>query len=119
MTAPRAEPGRGAGRLSGMRPLVLMPALGLALSLCLPAPASAQDRGGEPAEEGFGLMERGLGMLMEGLGDEMAPMLRQLRELAGELDRYEAPEMLPNGDIIIRRKAPFEPPVGDRDEVEL
>ena len=101
-----------------MRPLAATLALALAA-----APAAAQEAG---PGEGFDLMERGLGLLMEGLGDEMAPMLRQLRELAGELDAYEAPERLPNGDIIIRRKAPLDGPPppeapggGTGDEVEL
>jgi hypothetical protein len=86
------------------------------------APAAAQEDA--PGGEGLDLMERGLGMLMEGLGDEVAPMLRQLRELAGDLRAYEAPEMLPNGDIVIRRKEPLETPPegsggGTGDEVEL
>ena len=96
--------------------------LALLLAL-LAAPAAAQD--GAPEDEGSGLVERGLGLLMEGIGDEMAPMLRQLRDLAGELDAYERPEMLPNGDIIIRRKEPLEAPPppeglgGTGEEVEL
>ena len=35
-------------------------------------------------------------------------MLRDLMTLMGEVDNYNAPEMLPNGDIIIRRKTPLE-----------
>ena len=85
-----------------MRPSAATLALALAA-----APAAAQEAG---PGEGFDLMERGLGLLMEELGGEMAPMLQQLRELAGEMGAYEAPEMLPNGDIIIRRR---EPPGGE------
>lgn len=51
---------------------------------------------------------RELGALAERLlrdfGERLAPMGERLRELVDDLDSYEAPEMLPNGDIIIRRK---------------
>lgn len=42
---------------------------------------------------------------------EMSPMLESLREKIDDLSNYEAPEVLPNGDIIIRRKpdAPDQP----------
>ncbi|SDY61133.1 hypothetical protein SAMN05444004_102131 [Jannaschia faecimaris] len=73
------------------------------------------------------MMERGLRLFMEGLMEEMEPALRDLEGLAedaapflremqrslGEVvedfDAYEAPEILPNGDIIIRRKEPLTP----------
>ena len=94
-----------------MRPLLI--------ACLLPLPALAQD-GSESIDQGFDLLGRGLGLLMEGLTEEMTPalddmarMLMLLEGIAGEIGEYEAPEMLPNGDIIIRRKAPSE------DEVEL
>ncbi|MEL7212938.1 MAG: hypothetical protein AAGK92_09775 [Pseudomonadota bacterium] len=97
----------------------------LALSLTL-TPATAQE---SDVEEGFSLMERGAQMLFEGLMQEMQPRLDQLEDMTRELEpkfrdlmskmgpaladlaemvddfsNYEAPEMLDNGDIIIRRK---------------
>jgi hypothetical protein len=98
----------------------------LAIILCLTGatPALAQEHG-----DGLSLMERGAQMLMEGLLREMEPALDNLQGLAEEfgpslrdfatqmgpslrglLDEvedwsvYEAPEILENGDIIIRRK---------------
>lgn len=95
-----------------------------------------------PAEEerGLSLMERGAQLFMEGilkemepaidefsgLADEMGPALRQfatqmgpkLSELLNEVEDwslYAAPEVLPNGDIIIRRKP--EPPMETPREV--
>lgn len=95
-----------------MRPLLI--------AALLPLPALAQE-GNESIDEGFDLLGRGLGLLMEGLTEEMTPalddmaqMLLLLEGIAGEIGEYEAPEMLPNGDIIIRRKVPVE-----EDEVEL
>ncbi|WP_170340808.1 hypothetical protein [Ruegeria arenilitoris] len=87
------------------------------------APAAAQDEGGKS------LMEQGAELFFEGLRKEMEPALEDLLGLAEQFgpamqsfieemgpalaeiggkvkdwSAYEAPEMLPNGDIIIRRK---------------
>lgn len=88
-------------------------------------PAAAQE------DSGKSLMEQGAELFFEGLREEMEPALDDLlglaqqfgpamqsffeemgpalAELAGEIkdwSAYEAPEMLPNGDIIIRKKPP-------------
>jgi hypothetical protein len=39
---------------------------------------------------------------------EMEPMMRELAGMIGDIKNYHAPEVLPNGDIIIRRKSPAE-----------
>ena len=83
----------------------------------LPVAAWAQD-----ADDGPGLIERGMRMMVEGLAQEMAPAMDQLRDLTDRLDAYEAPEVLPNGDIIIRRKTPLSPeeaPDAPLEELEL
>ena len=92
------------------------------------APAAAQD-----TEKGLSLMEEGARLLLRGLMQEMEPALDDLREFSQELEpglrkmmeemgpalielmakidditAYHAPEMLPNGDIIMRRKTPLE-----------
>lgn len=94
--------------------------------IALAAPVSAQEQ-----ERGLSLMERGAQMLMEGLMQEMEPALEDLQGLAEDvgpalqdfalqmgpalrdmLDQvedwsaYHPPEILENGDIIIRRKTP-------------
>ena len=40
--------------------------------------------------------------------EEMGPALRDLMDQVGDLSAYHPPEVLPNGDIIIRRKSPLE-----------
>ncbi|MDU9006298.1 hypothetical protein [Sedimentitalea todarodis] len=85
-------------------------------------------------EEGKDLMERGMELLFEGLREEMSPALKQMREMAEEYGpalfsfvdemgpafgemlndvkdwaAYHPPEVLPNGDIIIRKKIRPEP----------
>tara|TARA_R100000935_G_C2828807_1_gene163846 strand:- start:1394 stop:1756 length:363 start_codon:yes stop_codon:yes gene_type:complete len=98
------------------------------ISALVVSPVAAQDAA---EEEGRSLMEEGarlffegiqreMGPALEGLRDraqEMEPALRQfveemgpaLRDLMGEigdLSAFHAPEVLPNGDILLRRKSP-------------
>jgi len=86
-----------------------------ALILCA-APISAQE--GE-MEEGLNLMEEAMRLFMQGLLSEMEPALDDLRDLVGRIDSYHAPEMLPNGDILIRRKSPAEMEPGDAEDGEI
>ncbi|MBU2993900.1 hypothetical protein Q4555_11295 [Octadecabacter sp. 1_MG-2023] len=99
----------------------------LAVCLCLPLPALAEEEG--DFEEGFSLMEEGAKLLFRGFMNEVEPTLDEFSDLAGELEPalemlasemgpallemiqtldsvryYDTPEVLPNGDIIIRRK---------------
>lgn len=93
------------------------------------APVQAQ----EAEDDGFSLMEEGTRLLLEGLRKEVEPALRDLQGMAEgmepalrefalqmgpalaeiisqieDLSAYHPPEMLPNGDIIIRKKTPQE-----------
>ncbi|WP_152926488.1 hypothetical protein [Shimia sp. SK013] len=96
---------------------------------------------------GTSLMEEGARLFFRGLQDEMAPALDGMRELAGQIgpkmqdflmqmgpamagiveqvedwSSYHAPQMLENGDIILRKKTPEEmalPEDGAADGVEL
>ena len=99
-----------------------MTRIALFFSLALVAsPLSAQD------EDGLSLMERGAQLFLEGILREMEPALDEfdglgpaLRGFAEEMgpamadilgkvqdwSQYHAPEILDNGDIIIRRKTP-------------
>ncbi|SDE44970.1 hypothetical protein [Limimaricola pyoseonensis] len=113
-----------------------------AIALLSAAPAMAQlEATPETPEteesEGFGLMQEGADLFFEGLLGEMEPAIEDFRGFAAKagphlrallsemgpalmavLDRiddianYEPPEILPNGDIIIRRRPeapPFRP----------
>ena len=50
--------------------------------------------------------------------EELGPALGALSEQIGDWSLYEAPEVLPNGDIIIRRKQKTEPEDGSQPESE-
>jgi hypothetical protein len=94
-----------------MRHLLILPLLAL--------PAFAQEADPVPPA-GESQVERGLRQMLEGLMQEMEPALRDLESLAedarplleglGRLDPslYHPPEILENGDILIRRRDPDE-----------
>ncbi|WP_432255763.1 hypothetical protein [Limimaricola sp. AA108-03] len=112
----------------------------------LAGPVSAQVEEAPAEDEGFSLMQEGAELFFRGIMGEMEPAIEDfrafaemaephLRSLLSEmgpalmqvLDRiddianYEAPEILENGDIIIRRKreAPEFTPDPDAPEIEI
>ncbi len=92
-----------------MKPLVF------ALALVFPLNAFAQ----ETEQGGIDLMAEAMRLFMRGLMAEMEPALDDLNEMLRSIDRYHPPEMLPNGDIIIRRKSPDELLEDEGGEIEL
>lgn len=109
--------------------------LALAL-LVIATPAFAQDTAPSPVpeDEGFSLVEEGAKMVLrglmteiqpaldemgkaldevgpklEGLTEEIAPKIQMLIAMIDDFGNYDAPVMLPNGDILIRRNAPLVP----------
>ncbi len=111
------------------------------------ASVSAQEADG--TDRGLSLMERGAQLFMEGIMKEMEPAISDLEGLADDIGpamkdfarnmgpklkemfdkvdnwaAYQAPEMLPNGDIIIRRKpdhpmVPPEEPTEPEPQIEI
>ena len=111
--------------MGGMKHIILIALLATPLSLS----AQEADPDSGEIEEGFSLMEEGARLLFRGLMSEMEPALEEfsgmaeglepaleqfatqmgpaLMDLMRTLDSiqyYEPPEILPNGDIIIRRR---------------
>ncbi|WP_187429234.1 hypothetical protein ROLI_029000 [Roseobacter fucihabitans] len=95
--------------------------------LVLSHPLRAQE------EDAPSIMERGAQQFLEGLLLEMEPAFEGMRgfmqemgpalsELMGQIEDwsvYEAPEILENGDIIIRRKPQDIPPEETPPQIEL
>lgn len=106
--------------------------------LLLSAPVAAQET------DAPSLMERGAQMFLEGLMQEVEPGLQELRDLAKEFgpamqgflsemgpslgklleevqdwSAYHPPEILPNGDIILRRKEDRRPETTPDGSIEL
>ena len=113
-------------------------ALGLTAVLGLCSPAHAQDappaepdsfeRGLEQLGEGARLLWEGfrneadpalrdlmaeMGPAWSALRAEIDPLMEDLGERVGSLNAYERPVMLPNGDILIRRREPLDGFDGD------
>ena len=116
------------------------------LALCLLAsPAFAQETPTPQAEDdGFSLMEQGMLMVMRGMMTEMEPALDEMEQaldgmepalqelgpkfaalfaLIDDIRNYDAPVILPNGDIWIHRNtplfAPTDPAPGPNGEIDL
>lgn len=112
----------------------------------LAAPLQAQTTEPPTEDEGFSLMQRGAELFFEGiLGEmepaiedfrafaemaephlrallsEMGPALMQVLDRIDDIANYEAPEILDNGDIIIRRKpeAPDFAPDPEAPEIDI
>ena len=111
--------------------VVLASAMPLAAQEALPVPDNTE------LDEGFSLMEEGAKLLLRGLlteiepaiddlkgmtdemgaamaefGETMGPAIADLMSRVDDMRNYEAPEILPNGDIINKRKpdVPAPPP---------
>lgn len=108
----------------------------LALAALLAVPVQAE-------EDGLTLMERGAQLFMEGILKEVEPAMKDLQGLVDEMEpavrdfvdnmgpaladlldqiedwsAYHPPEILPNGDIILRKKEPEAAPL-EEGEIEL
>lgn len=100
-----------------------------ALAALLLAVSAGPGLADDDVDQGLDLLGQGSRLLMQGLMDriepelkslaeEMGPALLQLQGLIGDLGNYHPPEVLPNGDIILRRKQPLQPVVPEGD-IEL
>ncbi len=106
---------------------------GPALAACLAMPVAAQTAAPETEESPQSLIEQGAALLLRGILSELAPQIDEmtrdmgdamalmapamgdLARLVDDIEHYEMPERLENGDILIRRKAdaPPPPPLGE------
>lgn len=95
--------------------------------LLVTGPACAEEPRSD-VEEGSSLMQEGAKLLFRGLMadamEDLGPTLNTMEGLArviGDIDQFQPPEVLPNGDVILRRKVPLVPgrpepgPEGDID----
>ncbi len=75
----------------------------------------------EPAIEGLEGFAQDMGPALKMFADEMGPKLAEILEQVEDWSVYEAPEILPNGDIIIRRKPdhPIEEAPEPGEQIEL
>lgn len=84
------------------RALLTLPFLAVFLATF---PMTGQAQAADPAKEAQRQFELGTEMILDGL-----------RMLIERIPQFSAPEILPNGDIIIRRRNPQTPPRSDDDD---
>ncbi len=115
----KAGSGRPIAYLLGMLRVSIATAV-LAFTV-LPAAVLAEDHGdAQPRgqlEQGLSLLEEGTRLLMQAIIAELGPAWAELEEMIDNLNAYYPPEVMPNGDIIIRRKSPLAP--DDSPDLEL
>ncbi len=87
--------------------------LAVITTLFIAMPLHAQE------EQGRDLMTEALRLFMKGLMDEMEPAVDGLESFLQDLNGYHAPQIMPNGDILIRRKSPEELGETEDGEIEL
>lgn len=76
--------------------------------------------GAEAMDEGARLLSEGMKLLLFGMLQGADDLRLELQGRIIELSDYEFPEILPNGDIIIRRKEPLPvEEVPDEGEIDL
>lgn len=100
--------------------------LALAVMMAAPMPAHAQTQGEaleENLRDGLEDLERKADELSETARQTIedfikiiGPMLSRFSTMIDGLPAYQAPELMPNGDIIIRRKRPEPVLPGETDE---
>jgi hypothetical protein len=78
----------------------------------------------EPTIDEFSGLAEQMAPALRNFAQEMGPRLTELLEEVEDWSVYQAPEMLPNGDIIIRRKpddpmVPPETPTEPAPQIEL
>ncbi|MEL7464070.1 MAG: hypothetical protein AAFN79_08395 [Pseudomonadota bacterium] len=95
-----------------MKHLITLMAAAFLATASLHASAQAEEAEREtilPNEEELQRLGELAGEMFRRFAEEAEPMAERLRGLMEDLDAYEAPEIMPNGDIIIRRKPDADP----------
>ncbi|WP_460274968.1 AAA+ family ATPase [Celeribacter sp. ULVN23_4] len=82
------------------------------ITMLMASPLAAEETPPSEGSEGWNMLREGSRLLLEQLFEDMGPALEDLEGFVDDLNAYEAPEILPNGDILIRRKPdrPLTPP---------
>lgn len=82
-------------------------------------PAASDPKDWEELRKSLEELSQGTQEFFESWVEELGPMLNSLRDNVDDLQNYEKPEVLPNGDIIIRRKPKPKIPVEQKPSIDL
>jgi len=87
--------------------------------LLAPAPALAEDKPADQLLRLFELFSDETETILDDLMAELGPALETFGGIIDDFSFYSAPEVLPNGDIIIRRKPNAPKPELPDGQIEL
>ncbi len=82
-------------------------------------PAESDPKNWEDLRKGLEELSEDTQKFFENWVDELGPLLNSLRDKIDDLGEYEPPEVLPNGDIIIRRKPKPKVPMEQKAPIEI
>ncbi|PCH92652.1 MAG: hypothetical protein COB84_10330 [Rhodobacteraceae bacterium] len=105
-------------RLTYIKPMkrFLIPTL---CALALTTPAQADPKDWEDLRKGLELLSKDTQKFFESWVDDIGPLLNSLRDKVDDLGHYAPPEVLPNGDIILRRKPEKPAPTAQKPSIEI
>jgi hypothetical protein len=89
------------------------------ITLMAAPPAQSEPKDWEDLRKGLEQLSEETQKFFESWVDDIGPLLNSLRDKIDDLGNYEPPEVLPNGDIIIRRKPEPEPPAPQKTPIEI
>ncbi len=92
--------------------IALIPAL-------IATPAQSDPKDWEELRKGLEELSEDTQKFFESWVDDLGPLLNSLGDKIDDLSDYEKPEVLPNGDIIIRRKPKPKVPVEPKPPIEI
>jgi hypothetical protein len=89
------------------------------ISALIATPAQSDPRDWEKLRKGLEELSEDTQKFFESWVDDLGPLFNSLSDKIDDLSDYEKPEVLPNGDIIIRRKPKPRVPVELKPPIEI
>jgi hypothetical protein len=83
------------------------------------SPAHSDPKDWEELRKSLEELSEGTQEFFESWVDDIGPLLNSLRDKIDDLSQYEPPEVLPNGDIILRRKPKPKTPPEQKTPIEI
>jgi hypothetical protein len=85
----------------------------------LASPAQSEPKDWEELRKNLEKLSEDTQQFFESWVDDLGPLLNSLQDKIDDLGQYELPEVLPNGDIIIRRKPKPKLPTDQKPSYEI
>ncbi len=89
------------------------------IATLMASPAQSDTKDWEELRKGLEELSEDTQQFFESWVDDLGPLLNSLHDKIDDLSQYELPEVLPNGDIIIRRKPKPKIPTEQKPSYEI